>query len=405
MVAKIIRDVREVVRRLRNRGISFDANRQYPAIPTIDDTIESHTNALRAIRESIETHERRNPKAALDSFVRLYELEDVLGGFSPGESSVTNIYGTNIEFATRIETDAGVITTKALNPDVGAYAYDRFRYAGQHAAGKGTATVTLTPDTGVVTLDGLLSNVFYLTLTENVTMANPVNPINGQTVNIHVKQDETGGWQIDEWGSQWKFTNRINPTFSTDPNAIDLLSCQWNETDAIMECSFLPNFGSDYTPPPPTSEGLLNFINLGGGNEVLVGRDMYTDEVNFRTIVGEGDVSVTTVDDTIVVSYSTPAVTDLTGVPFIITGSVDEFPGIPYARALAAGANIQFNTAVDGVLEIECLATSIPLEGTTGQVLAKLSDADLDVAWVDPPEGGGGGGGGGYPDELGYAGI
>ncbi len=37
----------------------------------------------------------------------------------------------------------------------------------------------------------------------------------------------------------------------------------------------------------------------------------------------------------------------------------------------------------------------LPAGGTTGQVLAKASNADNDVAWIDPPEGGGGGGGGG----------
>ena len=46
-----------------------------------------------------------------------------------------------IAFATREETDAGVIDDKALNPDVGAYAYDRKRWPAQHEAGKGTEVV------------------------------------------------------------------------------------------------------------------------------------------------------------------------------------------------------------------------------------------------------------------------
>jgi hypothetical protein len=222
------------------------------------------------------------------------------------ESGVVISGSAAIDFATNAETDAGSISNKAVQPAGGAYAYDRLRHVGQHAAGKGTATVVLTPDTGVVTVNGALSNVFYLTLAEDLEMANPVNPINGQTVNIHLKQDETGGHQITEWGSQWKFTNRINPTLSTDGNSIDLLSCQWNETDAIMECSFLPNFGSDYTPPPTPGFEDFDFINVGGGNELY--RDTVGTNINIRTVVGEGDVSVTTVDDTVVVSYTTPVI-------------------------------------------------------------------------------------------------
>lgn len=114
MTNKFIRDVKEVIRRLRNRGISFDGNRQYPAIPTIDNSVESHTNALRAIREAIETHERRNSKASLDSFVRLYELEDVLGGFEGGDTgafAVDNV-GTGAKVHKITESVGGVPTAK-----------------------------------------------------------------------------------------------------------------------------------------------------------------------------------------------------------------------------------------------------------------------------------------------------
>ena len=228
-----------------------------------------------------------------------------------GEGDVTNItnQGTlEIPYATRIEVDAGTITDKVVSPDTGGYAYDRLRKVGRHEAGKGTKIVALTPDTGVVTINCQRSNVFYVNLTDaETTFANPVSPINAQTVNIFVVQPESGDC-TGVFGDQWAFTNRIDPQFTQEPNAVDLLSCQWNPVLGKFCCSFLPDFGSGYTPPPPLDEGSLNFINLGGGNEVALGRDLYfPDEVNFRTIVGGGDVSVTTVDDTIVVSYSTPS--------------------------------------------------------------------------------------------------
>ena len=229
-----------------------------------------------------------------------------------GDVDVTNIINDisgllEIPYATRIEVDAGTITDKVVSPDTGGYAYDRLRKVGRHEAGKGTKVVALTPDTGVVTINCQRSNVFTLTLTESVHFANPVSPINGQTVNILLRQDDVGGHEAT-FDDQWEFANRIDPTLTPDANAKDLLSCQWDPIGAKMVCSFLPNFGSGYTPPPGVDEGSLNFINLGGGNEVAIGRDEYfPDEVNFRTIVGSGDIDVTTDGDTIVVNYSAPS--------------------------------------------------------------------------------------------------
>jgi len=308
--------------------------------------------------------------------------------------------GSNIEFATREETDAGVILDKALNPDVGAYAYDRFRHVGQHAAGKGTQTVTLVPDTGVVTVDGALSNVFYLDLDGDVEFANPVNPVNGQTMNIHLKQDITGGHAVTAWGSQWKFVNRINPVLSTDPNAIDLLSCQWNEIDGIMECSFLPNYGSGYVAPPPPSAADLVFVNVGGGNNIY--RDTVALNVNLRTLVGSGDISVSTVDDTIVINYVAPVAVDYSGVPFLIAGDPSEFSSLLYARQIVAGAGIVIDTSVEGQYILSSDLQPLPPGGLSGQVLAKLTETDFDIGWVTPTAGGSDVS---YPIQLAYSGI
>jgi hypothetical protein len=112
--ANFVRDVKEVIRRLLNRGIKLEGNRAYPAVPTIDSSVESHTAALRAMREAIETHERRNPKAPLDSFVRLYELEDVLGGFKSGDGgafAVDNV-GSGARVHKVTESEGGVQTAK-----------------------------------------------------------------------------------------------------------------------------------------------------------------------------------------------------------------------------------------------------------------------------------------------------
>lgn len=242
-----------------------------------------------------------------------YQLEDNIKRvvfFRPGEGGGDGGGGiAEIPYATRAETDAGVLTDKALNPDVGAYAYDRFRYPGRHAAGKGTKVVSLQATSGVFTIDCLKSNVFEAVLTEaDMVFANPLNPINGQTINIHVRQTVEGGRQAT-FGDAWTFTNRIDPTFTEDASATDLLSCQWDASAGKMRCSFLPNFGSGYVPPPDYTIGDFSFINLGGGNEVVIGRDPYFPEVTFRTIVAEGDIDVRTEGDTIVISYSAPVQT------------------------------------------------------------------------------------------------
>ncbi len=242
--------------------------------------------------------------------------------------------GGAIPWATREETDAGVLTTKALNPDVGAYAYDRIRWPAQHTAGKGTASVVLTPSSGVVTVDGDDSNVFELTLAENVSFATPANPKNGQTVNILLRQDATGGRTVT-FNSAWTFTNRIDPVLSTDANAVDLLSCQWDATAGVMRCTLLPNFGAGYDPPATGAD--LTFSNVGGANEVVKG--VVGSDVRFRTFAADGDLTMTTDGDVIRVSYTAPAtvstLNDLTDVdaPAPQNGDMLAFDGTAWVIA------------------------------------------------------------------------
>lgn len=56
--------------------ISFKPNKAYPSLPTVGETVESHTLALQAIREAVQIHERRT-KDHLESFVRVQELVDL----------------------------------------------------------------------------------------------------------------------------------------------------------------------------------------------------------------------------------------------------------------------------------------------------------------------------------------
>lgn len=273
---------------LRGGGVfegTVHIDQDIPSLPNNSEPIDPTADYLMLYDASSDTHVK------------------VLANFSTGGGGGI----TEIPWATREETDAGILTDKALNPDVGAYAYDRFRHAGQHSAGKGTQVVTLAPVGTVVTVDQQLSNVFDLPLNDNYSMANPRNPINGQTVNVLIRQPVTGGKTITSWGSAWTFVNKINPEVTTDPNAVDLLSCQWDPTSSKMRCSYTPNYGSGFTAPDLPTAADLVFTNVGGGNEIY--RDTTGLNVNFRTVVGSGDIDVTTSGDTIVVNYTAPVAT------------------------------------------------------------------------------------------------
>ncbi len=54
-------------------ALSTKANRLYPSLPNIDESLESHTAALMAVKDSIQTHERQDGNY-LKSFVRFEEL-------------------------------------------------------------------------------------------------------------------------------------------------------------------------------------------------------------------------------------------------------------------------------------------------------------------------------------------
>lgn len=291
--------------------------------------------------------------------------------------------GGDIVFASREETDEGILTDKALNPDVGAYAYDRLHHEGQHTAGKGTAVVALTPVAGVVTIDFRESNVFEIELGGNYTMANPVFPVNGQTSNILFKQPDTGGGQISTWGSMWTFVNKINPVFTMTPGAVALLSCQWDPTDNKMRCAFLPDFGAGFSAPDLPTASDLTFVNVGGGNNIY--RDTSGLNVNLRTIVGGGDVNVTTAGDTIVISYSTPSVAygtldDLTNVDAVGAQAGDVL-GYDAIAEQWVPMPAPFDRALDELSDVSVAAP------TDLQVLSWDADASMWVARSLPTQG------------------
>ena len=77
----------------------------------------------------------------------------------------------------------------------------------------------LTDDT-TISLDLATNNVFTVTLAGNRTLANPTNPIPGQSGSIFVVQDGTGSRTL-AFGSYWDFIGGTAPTLTTSANAVD----------------------------------------------------------------------------------------------------------------------------------------------------------------------------------------
>lgn len=79
--------------------ISFRPNKAYPSIPTVGDTLESHSRALEAIREAVQIHERRT-KDHLESFVRVSELVDL--GLISLDGNIVEDGGSDQESTTHV---------------------------------------------------------------------------------------------------------------------------------------------------------------------------------------------------------------------------------------------------------------------------------------------------------------
>jgi len=98
---------------------------------------------------------------------------------------------------------------------------------GRYAVEVATLTdgATITPDFGA-------NQNFTVTLGGNRTLANPSNPVVGQTGSIFVVQDATGGRTLS-FGSNWDFAGGTAPTMSTAANAVDRIDYIVRTTGSI----------------------------------------------------------------------------------------------------------------------------------------------------------------------------
>jgi hypothetical protein len=80
-----------------------------------------------------------------------------------------------------------------------------------------------------VTLDCSVSNQFYVSLTENITVNAPTNPNNGQTISIMLRQDATGSRTV-AWNAIFCFAGASTPTMTATALRADLYVATYSTT-------------------------------------------------------------------------------------------------------------------------------------------------------------------------------
>jgi hypothetical protein len=111
-----------------------------------------------------------------------------------------------------------------------------------HTAGKATAPVLITAAAGgTVVLDCALSNAFEVTLQSNITL-DYSNQQNGQTINVLLVQDASGGRTVTWATNKWHWPGGSAPTVSSGINDYDMISARYRTSNSRMCGVLLKDF-------------------------------------------------------------------------------------------------------------------------------------------------------------------
>jgi hypothetical protein len=86
----------------------------------------------------------------------------------------------------------------------------------------GVAPVLLT-DAATIATNAALGNVFYVTLTDNRTLGNPTNLIEGATYQWFIIQD-AGGTNTLDYGNLFAWPAGTEPVLTVTGNAVDIIT-------------------------------------------------------------------------------------------------------------------------------------------------------------------------------------
>lgn len=91
-------------------------------------------------------------------------------------------------------------------------------------------------DAATVLTDARLGDIYELTTTQNFTMANPTNPINGKKIVYKIKQDATGS-RVITWGSAFRETAAGTlPVLSTTAAYVDIVGFVYDSAVDKWNC-------------------------------------------------------------------------------------------------------------------------------------------------------------------------
>jgi len=132
---------------------------------------------------------------------------------STGDINITPTAGGKVTIA-NIDITGGIIDGVSEITDVGTISVEGGAYTKVESASSSSGTLTLDCDT---------SNVFTVTLTENVSSFVLNNIGSGQTVNVLLTQDGTGSRTMS-WPASFKWPSGSAPSLSTGAGEVDLLT-------------------------------------------------------------------------------------------------------------------------------------------------------------------------------------
>ena len=98
-----------------------------------------------------------------------------------------------------------------------------------------TRRVVSLSDGATISINASLGDVYRVTLSGNRTLANPTNLVDGQTIQVQVKQDGAGSRTLN-YGTMYRFSTDLpQPTLSVLPNTTDRLLFEYNGLDGTLD--------------------------------------------------------------------------------------------------------------------------------------------------------------------------
>lgn len=154
-------------------------------------------------------------------------------------------------------------------------------------ASSGPSVVSLTY-ASTVTTDASAGDIFDLTLTGNVTLADPTNPVDGKTLTWRILQDDTGGWTVTLGYGFAPPLGAVTPlAFRTGAYELTVFSATYSSARGMWDLVVVPLSGSSNTAAGANATvagGWLNTASIYGST--VGGGESNTASGGYATVSG-----------------------------------------------------------------------------------------------------------------------